>query len=85
MYLDEKLNFGHPATEKIAKPNNDIGIIKKLRSVLPHRALLTIFKCFIRPNLDYVDFIYDQQSNNSFFSNIESLQYNAALAITGAI
>ena len=29
--------------------------------------------------------IYDQHYNNSFHQNLESLQYNAALAITGAI
>ena len=48
-------------------------------------ALLTIYKCFIRTNLDYGDFIYDQPNNDSFCSKIESVQYNAALAVTGAI
>ena len=28
MYLDEELNFGHHITEKIAKANKDIGVIK---------------------------------------------------------
>ena len=60
-------------------------VIKKIHNVLPRRALLTIYKCFIRPNLDYGDFIYDQPNNGSFFSKIESVQCNAALAITGAI
>ena len=64
MYLDEKLNFGHHITEKIAKANKGIGVIKKLHNVLPRRALLTIYKCFIRPNLDYGDFIYDQPNND---------------------
>ena len=87
MYLDEKLNFGHHITEKIAKANKGIGVIKKLHNVLPRRALLTIYKCFIRPNLDYGDFIYDQPNNQTkqFWSKIESVQYNAALAITSAI
>ena len=48
-------------------------------------ALLTVYKCFVRPNLDYGDFIYDQPNNDSFCSKIESVQYNAALAVTGAI
>ena len=85
MYLDEKLNFGYHITEKIAKSNKGIGVIKKLHNALPHRALLTIYKCFIRPNLDYGDFIYNQPNNGSFFGKIESVQYNVALAITGAI
>ena len=36
-------------------------------------------------NLDYGDIIYDQPNNKSFCNKIERVQYNAALAITGAI
>ena len=42
MYLDEKLNIGHHLTEKIAKTNKGIGIIKNLYYVLPQRTLLFI-------------------------------------------
>ena len=48
-------------------------------------SLLTTYKSFIRPNLDYGDIIYDQPHNDTFCRMIESVQYNAALAITGAI
>ena len=53
--------------------------------ILPRKSLLTIYKSFIRPHLDYCDVIYDQPNNESFCSKIERIQYNAALAITGAI
>ena len=56
--MDEKLNFGHHITEKIAKANKCIG-------VLSYRVLLTIYKCFIRPNLHYDDFVYDHPKNDS--------------------
>ena len=85
MFLDEKLNFDHHITEKIAKANKGIGVIKKLHNVLPCRALLTVYKCFIRPNLDYGDFIFDQPNNGSSWNKIESIKYNAALEITGTI
>ena len=35
--------------------------------------------------LDYADIIYDQPNNDSFKNKLERIQYNAALAITGAI
>ena len=85
MYLNEKLNFGHHITKKIEKANKGIGVIKKLYNALPRRALLTIYKCFIRPSLDYGDFIYDPPKNGLFCSKIESVQHNAALTITGPI
>ena len=40
---------------------------------------------FIWPHLDYGDSLYDQELNESFHKNLESIQYNADMAITGAI
>ena len=48
-------------------------------------ALLTIYKSFFRPHLDYGDVIYDRAFKKSFQNKLESVQYNAALATTGAI
>ena len=53
--------------------------------MLPREALLTIYKSFIRPHFDYGDVIYDQSYNDSFHAKLESYQYKAALAMTGAI
>ena len=85
LYLDEKLNFNCHINVKISKANKEIWIIKSLSHILPRKSLITIYKSFIRPHLDYCDVIYDQPNNESFCSKIEQLQYNAALAITGAI
>ena len=46
-------------------------------------SLLTIYKSFFWPNLDYSDVHYDQP-NNSCLSD-RTVQYNAPLAITGVI
>ena len=59
--------------------------MRKLNLLLPCSSLLTIHKCFIRPHLDYGDVIYDQPNLSSLANKIESVQYNAALPITGAI
>ena len=40
---------------------------------------------FTKSYLGYGDVIYAQPSNASFSNQIESVQYNAALTITGAI
>ena len=68
-----------------SKVNKIIGLLRKLQNILPRQSLITIYKSFIRPHLDYGDIIYDRAYNSSFHQNIESIQYNAALAITGAI
>ena len=47
--------------------------------------MITIYKSFIRPHLDYGDIVYDRAFNESFHKYLESIQYNAAIVITGAI
>ena len=44
-----------------------------------------ICKAFVIPYLGYGDILYDQAYNMSFHHKLESIQYNACLAITGAI
>ena len=66
------------------KVNKTIGLVRKLQNILARGPLLTICKSFIRLHLDYGDVIYDQHYNNSFHQKLESVQYNAALAMTGA-
>ena len=85
IHLDEKLNFIHHIKEKISKANIGIGVIKKLNNTLPRKTLLTIYKSFVWPHLDYGDIIYDQPNNENFCNKLETVQYNATLAITVSI
>ena len=85
LYLDKKLNFSQHINIKISKANKETGIIKRLSHILPRKSLLTVYKSFSRPHLDYCDVIYDQPNNKSFCTKTEQIQYNATLAITDAI
>ena len=83
LILDSKLSFDRHLDEKIRKANKGIGLINRLRKHVPRRSLLTIYKSYIRPHLDYGDIIYDRPGNATFVQKLESIQYNACLAITG--
>ena len=61
-----------------------IGLLCKLQNLLPRAPLIIIYEAYIRPHLDYGDILYDQ-AYMSFHQKLESIQYNACLAITGAI
>ena len=82
IYLDEKLNFNYHIKEKMTKAMKGIGFIKS--KMLPQPSLLTLYKTFVQPHLDYGDIFYDQP-NRSLCQKIDTIQYNAALAITSAI
>ena len=83
--LNNRLSFEDHLKIILSKVNKTIGLLRKLQNILPRSALLTIYKSFIRPHLDYGDIIYDQPYNASFHQKLELLQYNACLAITGEI
>ena len=84
MFLDCILNFEEHLKTIVNRINKTIGLLCKFQNFLPRKLLLTIYKSFIRLHLEYGNIIYDQSYNISFHQRLESLQYNAALAITGA-
>ena len=86
LLLDSKLlNFFGHINEKIKKATKGVNLIRKMNLLLPRSSLLTIYKSFVRPHLDYDGRIYDQPNNSRLSGKIETVQYNDALAISGAI
>ena len=62
-----------------------LSVLRELHLSLPHVSILTIYKSFVWSHLNYGNVIYDQPNNSTLSDKIESVQYNKALAITGAI
>ena len=62
-----------------------IGPLRKLQRLITRSALPTVCKTFVRPHLDYGDNMYEKAYNSFFHETIESVQYNACLAVTEAI
>ena len=56
---------------KLNKAYFGVSKIKRLRDILSRDSLVTIYKSFIRPHLDYGDVIYDQLNNDLFTDKIE--------------
>ena len=74
--LEVKLTFEEHLKNVFNKTNKTIGLLKNVSNLLPRQALVTIYKAFIRTHVNYGDVLYDKLLN---------IQYNACLAITGAI
>ena len=94
LIFDPKLNFSTHINEISATARKGAGLIKHLRPYLPVKSLDQIYKMHVRSHLDYCDFIFhlpalksnpSQDVNlNYLMDSLESLQYQAALAVTGA-
>ena len=85
IFLNFELNFQEHFDNMLNKVNKTIGLLRKFRNTLPRPSLLTIYRSLVRPHLDYGNIIYNQAYNAPFQQIVESIHYNAALAITGAI
>ena len=83
--LEVKLTFEEHLKNVFNKTSKTIGLLRKPSNLLPRQALVTIYKAFVRPHLGYGDVLYDQASNNTFHAEMEPIQYNVCLGITGAI
>ena len=90
--LESNLSFKKHLSEKIKKAKKHIGIIKHFSRFLPLKTLDHIYKTLVRPHLDNCDVIYHIPSKqdqfggilNSLMNMVEKVQYQAAIAITGA-
>ena len=58
MILDKKLSFENHITEKINQANKGIGVMKQLYPYIPRSALELLYKLYVRPHLDYGEFVY---------------------------
>ena len=65
LFLDSKLDFFDLINEKIKKAMKRINDIRKMNFLLSRSTLLTIYKSFVRPHLDYSDVNY-YKPNHSF-------------------
>ena len=66
--IDCKVNFSGHINEKMKKATKGINVTRR-NLPLPQSSLLTIYKSFVRPHLDYGDTIYDQSSNSNLSDN----------------
>ena len=73
IFLDSQLTFEEDL--KLITIIEIIGLLQKLQNILPRLALMTI-----RPHLEYAE-----AYNETFHQKLESIQYTACLALSGAI
>ena len=94
LILESDLSFGKHLNEKMIKAKKNIGILKHLSQFLPLKTLDQMYKALVRSHLDYCDIIYHDPphvnqpplgtSLTTLMEKVERIQYQAALAITGA-
>ena len=91
LILDSRLSFEKHLNEKIMKSKK---MLEYLSKFLPLKTLDQMYKALVRSHIDYCDVIYHIPSHqnqaplgvtlNSLMQKVERIQYQSALAISGA-
>ena len=92
LLLESNLSFEKHIDDKIKIAKQKIGILKYMSRFLPLKTLDQMYKAVVRPHLENCDVIYHIPSVQTqlggelhfLMKKLETVQYKAALAITGA-
>ena len=63
------------------KFNQRLGLIRRIKFVLPIQARLTLYNSLVLPLLDYSDIVWGDKNNSILMNNLQVLQHNAARLI----
>ena len=83
MIIDSKLSYEGYLQSAFSKVNKAIGLLRKLQLTPSRKSLVTIYKPFIL--IKIIVTVSGRASNELCYQSLESLQYSAAVAITGEI
>ena len=68
------------ALTSIKKANTKVGMLSKIRRFISQKTAINIYKCMIRPHLDYIDFVVDSGTSDRI-SRSDHLQEKAVRRI----
>ena len=74
--LDDQLSYNDYVDNIWKKTNNKIGTLSRIRRFISVKTAVNIYKCMIRPHLDYIDYVIDSTSSDRV-SKLDKLQNKA--------
>ena len=78
--LDDKLSMNEYLDSMWKKANAKVGILAKIRRFISEKTAMMIYKCMIRPHLDYIDFVVESGSADRI-KKLDTLQIKAVRRI----
>ena len=81
--VDETLSWGDHIDQTCKKISRKIGLVRHLRPVIPHRALMSLYRALVVPLFDYCDVVWGSASDR-LITRVARLQNRGARVLTGA-
>ena len=82
IWLDPSLTWSANTDKLVSKVNKRVGLLRRVRNVLPQRTLNLLYKSLIVPHFDYCDVLWGNACK-TFLSKLDRLQNAAGKIILG--
>ena len=81
--LNQSMSWADHVDAISTKINQRIGLIRRIRDVLPLQVRVTLYNTLILPLFDYRDVIWGDKNNDTIMSELQILQNKAAKVLLG--
>ena len=81
VFLSSDLTWAHHVDYITPKINQRLGLLRRIRHLLPIRARLLFYNGLVLPLFDYADMVWGDKNNVTHMNNIQVLQNKAAKII----
>ena len=82
IWLDPSLSWRFHIDKLVSKINQRIGLLRRVRNILPKATLNLLFKSLILPHFDYCDVVWGN-AGTGHLSRLDKLQNTAGKVILG--
>jgi hypothetical protein len=82
MHVDYNLKWTGHIAQLHTKISRNLGVLRRLRSVVPKHTLVTLYNTIVLPHFDYCDIIYDSADQGQLLK-LQKLQNLAARLLLG--
>ena len=79
--IHKNMTWNEQIDSLITKVNQRIGLLKRVKPLLPLDVLITLYNTLISPLFDYADVIWGDKDNTTLMADLQILQNKAAKVI----
>ena len=76
--IQQNLTWSEHIDNISKKFNQRLGLIRRIKFLLPKQARLTLYNSLVLPLLDYSDIVWGDKNNSILMNHLQVLQHNAA-------
>ena len=81
VFIFEDLTWNHHVEYLTTKINQRLGLLKRIKHLLPFEARMLFYNGLVLPLFDYADIVWGDKNNSTLMNNIQILQNKAAKII----